>query len=125
MKADKAKIAERLVQLRQGRSIEEEASMLGIPYQTYYAHQNGERGISRSLHVYASKYNVSPTWLLYGSDEAAPAPERIIPVKDREFKRRAVELAELHVKLLKSRPQIQDNAIEAILGILGGHQKEP
>ena len=50
------------------------AEAIGIPYSTYSAHENGEKGLSRSAQRYAKFYRVSLDWLLTGKGEE-PAAE--------------------------------------------------
>jgi transcriptional regulator with XRE-family HTH domain len=77
--ADQKEIGERLKQARINAgfgSVAEAAESLGIKYQTYAAHENGNRGLLRELATYARRYNVSTDWLLRGKGQgpnAAPA----------------------------------------------------
>jgi hypothetical protein len=48
------------------------AEAMGVPEQTYLAHENGSRGLSRSAARYATFYKVSLDWLVRGRGEAKP-----------------------------------------------------
>ena len=47
-------------------SVADAANSLGLAYQTYAAHENGNRGIGRLVSQYTRRFNVSADWLLRG-----------------------------------------------------------
>lgn len=47
------------------------AQAMGVPYSTYSAHENGEKGLSRAGQRYAKFFRVSLEWLLTGDGEMA------------------------------------------------------
>lgn len=62
-------IAERLRTARQGAGFSspaDAADAMGIPRPTYYAHENGTKGLARSGQRYSDFYRVSLDWLLRG-----------------------------------------------------------
>lgn len=63
------------------KSVVEAAKRLGVPYQTYAAHENGNRAFdNESAAVYARRYKVSLDWLLTGRGERKAdlsLPERL------------------------------------------------
>ncbi|MGS1095836.1 helix-turn-helix domain-containing protein [Aquamicrobium terrae] len=62
-------IARRLTQAREAATLERKdaAEAMGIPYQTYAAHENGNRTFDVETAVtYARKFKVSLDWLLTG-----------------------------------------------------------
>ncbi|WP_420133976.1 S24 family peptidase [Rhodopseudomonas sp.] len=63
---------ERLQKARREAGYEDAAAAaeaLGIPQPTYFAHENGSRGISRSARRYADFFRVSLEWLLTGKGQ--------------------------------------------------------
>ncbi len=82
-------INQRLIEARKRagyRSAREAAAALGVNYQTYVSHENGNKGLSRSAERYAAAYRVSLDWLLRGhgsiADAGAP-PSRVEAVSQR------------------------------------------
>jgi DNA-binding XRE family transcriptional regulator len=62
-------IARRLRQARKEKfaTVREAAESLGVPYQTYAAHENGNRAFDNETAAkYARRYHVSLDWLLTG-----------------------------------------------------------
>lgn len=62
-------VAERLIQARQASGFataREAAHAIGVPYPTYAAHENGERGLARAAERYSKFYGVSLDWLVRG-----------------------------------------------------------
>lgn len=60
---------ERLQQARRAAGFQravQAAAALGVPYSTYSAHENGEKGLSRSAERYARFFRVNLEWLLTG-----------------------------------------------------------
>lgn len=55
------------------------AAAMGVPYSTYSAHENGEKGLSRSGARYARFFRVSLAWLLNGEGEMTGG-NRSIPI---------------------------------------------
>ncbi|MCG6203670.1 XRE family transcriptional regulator [Rhodopseudomonas sp. HC1] len=55
------------------------AEALGIPLPTYFAHENGSRGLSRSGKRYADFFKVSLDWLVGGKGPARPKQARAEP----------------------------------------------
>jgi phage repressor protein C with HTH and peptisase S24 domain len=52
------------------------AKRLGVPYQTYVAHENGNRAFKSDLaRKYASAFRVEPEWLLFGGQRSEDVPE--------------------------------------------------
>jgi phage repressor protein C with HTH and peptisase S24 domain len=51
------------------------AEAMGVAYSTYSAHENGEKGLSRSGQRYARFFGVSLDWLLTGRGEMRPTHE--------------------------------------------------
>jgi len=47
------------------------ADAMGIPQQTYMAHENGSRGFTKSAERYAKMFKVTPQWLLFGAGAGA------------------------------------------------------
>lgn len=47
-------------------SATEAATALGIPYQTYAAHENGRRDPKNSVTIYSRRFGVTTDWLLTG-----------------------------------------------------------
>lgn len=82
----KEEIAARLKMARKaaiGGTAQQAAETLGVPYQTYAGHENGNRGfdIEAAIH-YAKRFKVSLDWLLTGHGRG-PGGEDIAPkVKD-------------------------------------------
>lgn len=69
---DSKQIGDRLREARKRAgfaSATEAARSLGIKYQTYAAHENGNRAVVRAAAQYARRYNVSLDWLLRGKGE--------------------------------------------------------
>lgn len=72
------------------RSAADAAQAMGVPYSTYSAHENGEKGLSRAGERYARFFHVSLGWLLTGEGEmrageapplnATPLPAPAAPV---------------------------------------------
>src|SRR5690606_20114113 len=63
------KIGERLKQARlhaRFNTATDAAASLGVKYQTYAAHENGNRGVARACEKYARRFKVSLDWLLRG-----------------------------------------------------------
>jgi len=63
------KIGERLKKARKEAgfaSATDAALALGVKYPTYASHENGLRGVVRSLDLYSRRYKVSLDWLLTG-----------------------------------------------------------
>lgn len=52
------------------------ARAMGVPLPTYYAHENGAKGLSRSGKRYARFFRVSYDWLMNGTGEMKPAELR-------------------------------------------------
>lgn len=52
------------------------AEAMGIPPQTYFAHENGSRGLARSAKRYADFFHVSLDWLISNKGTARPRPTR-------------------------------------------------
>lgn len=53
---------------------------MGVNYQTYVSHENGNKGLSRVAQRYAEFYRVSLDWLLRGAgaiSDGGPAPARL------------------------------------------------
>lgn len=66
----KQELAARLTKAREatGKDRTEAALALGVPYQTYAAHENGNRAYdAESAVLYARRFRVSLDWLLTGS----------------------------------------------------------
>lgn len=76
---DNRAIGERLTKARKaaGLSRAEAAASMNINYQTYSAHENGNRGVVRAIERYARKFSVSADWLLTG--KGPPPKEREKP----------------------------------------------
>ncbi len=77
---DRPEPAIRLEQARLARGFKtakDAAAFFGWNYDTYAQHENGTRGITRAVGVYASAYKVSEGWLLTGEGRgpSAQAPE--------------------------------------------------
>lgn len=52
------------------------AKRLGVPYQTYAAHENGNRAFKAELASrYAAAFKVEPEWLLFGGVRSETAPK--------------------------------------------------
>lgn len=59
-------------------SASEAARRLGVPYQTYVAHENGNRAFSSDLaRKYASAFRTEPEWLLFGGNRTEQKPELV------------------------------------------------
>ena len=73
-------IQERLRKARLDRGIKtlsEAARLLGVPYTTYYGHEQGLRGIKiDEIQHYARVFRVQPAWLAFGP-EPTPKARRI------------------------------------------------
>lgn len=81
---DSKKIGERLKQARihaRYATATEAAEALGVKYQTYAAHENGNRGVARACERYARRYKVSLDWLLRGR---GPGPGEAEPEHEVE-----------------------------------------
>lgn len=66
---EKTKIAERLRVARREAGFAypgDAADSMGIPRPTYYAHENGQKGLARGAARYAERFRVSLDWLLRG-----------------------------------------------------------
>lgn len=75
---DRPDPAKRLEQARLGAgftSAREAAIRFGWKYETYVQHENGTRGITRSVGRYAKAYRVSEAWLLTGEGGAPTDPD--------------------------------------------------
>lgn len=68
----------RIARLRAGFSTAKDAAeAMGIPVQTYLAHENGSRGINAARAAqYAKRYKVPEVWLLYGTGPAPGAEDK-------------------------------------------------
>lgn len=63
------------------RSVREAATSLGIPYQTYASHENGNRAFdNQAAAQYARRFKVSIDWLLTGRGEAPEAMPSLVPL---------------------------------------------
>lgn len=58
------------------RTATDAAASLGVNYQTYAGHENGNRGVVRACQTYARRYKVTLDWLLRGK---GPGPGEEIP----------------------------------------------
>lgn len=77
-----ATAAERLIAARLEAGYPDAASAaraMGVPEPTYQAHENGSRGLARSLKRYATFFHVSADWLLTGKGDMK-GRNRTIPV---------------------------------------------
>lgn len=58
------------------RSVREAAASLGVPYQTYAAHENGNRAFdNQAAAQYSRRFKVSMDWLLAGRGEGGPSTQ--------------------------------------------------
>lgn len=77
--SDNQEIGKRLAEAREGLNISrsDAAKAFNVPYQTYAAHENGNRGIPRdALEKYARKFGVSVDWLLTGKGKPPKSRHR-------------------------------------------------
>lgn len=56
------------------------AEAMGVPYSTYSAHENGEKGLTRSGDRYARFFHVSKSWLMDGVGDMKGASIQSIPI---------------------------------------------
>lgn len=98
-------INQRLIEarLRAGyRSAREAAAALGVNYQTYVSHENGNKGLSRSAERYASAYRVSLDWLLRGHGSIADAG--LPPHRAELASRQATQTARISTRTARDLP---------------------
>ena len=76
-------------------SASDAARALGLPEQTYLAHENGSRGAVRNIQKYARFFKVSPVWLLTGEGDPGGNPiEHIYADLPTDARRQLLEYAE-------------------------------
>lgn len=82
----KKEIAARLREARKaaiGSNAQEAADQLSVPYQTYIAHENGNRAFDAETAVkYARRYKVSLDWLLTGHGRGPGGVQSSPPIND-------------------------------------------
>lgn len=81
----KQEIADRLKQARQAAQFKragEAAESLGVAYQTYAAHENGNRAFDLEAAIlYARRFHVSLDWLLTGQGKGPGGAQAEAPIK--------------------------------------------
>lgn len=87
------------------------ADAMGIPQQTYMAHENGSRGFTKAAERYAKFFKVAPEWLLFG----AGAGPRITysPAKSPDDGR-PITAAEMRL-WISDGPMIRDKRLQSAL----------
>lgn len=103
------------------------AAAMGIPEQTYMAHENGNRSFRRAVERYAKFFRVAPEWLLFGNGQGPrdvqaplPAPANGPPVSGANLKawvkapavsgRSSRQTAKRHKPVLRSIPVLGEVA---------------